>query len=408
MAFVVPAFNTILQQAVSDYQAIATSQGFTVKPDPNSEVYARLATFSQGLSVIYYLTSVQIEAQMVDTATGADLDRLANNRNIFRKGATPSQGFIQFLSASPQTIVQGSLLNGPNSLQYQVSITGVYNNAANVPVESVNTGANTNLEVGETLTWINQPFNAQPTVPVSLVITGGTDAETDDALRARVLAIIQFPPQAGNGSQLINLAGTIDPVVQAAFVYGNYNGAGTLLITLVAAPTSSYIGRDIPHLVLDNYIPGTVLSGGIPSPSTNIQYGLINDGTTTTPYNKYAYTDSSYTVLKNTGSNLSNDTSAIDGQLPLNTGNSFATAITTVNNLPTAISLALALPGPVGISNNISAGSGFVNAQTWPNPVWSSRLQFLSSDRCYFFHGFYRASCFLVQYWRYWPHHWSY
>jgi hypothetical protein len=360
--FIIPSSSDILTQLVNDYIAITTSQGQTINPDPNSETYARLATDAQFGSVMYYNFGVQIDQRIIDTATGPDLDRIANNANIYRRGPVKSQGAIQYLGVT-QTITAGALLSGPNSLQYQVSQTGVYSNGQNVPVQSVTAGFNTNLDVGSTLNWINQPFNAQTTATVSVVITGGADAESDDLLRARCLGIIQFPPQAGNASQVQNISALSDALVQQAFVYSDYNNAGTLLICLVGNQTYAYIGRDIPHLPLDNYFIGTTLNAtNLPTPSTNIQYGLRNDTTTTTPYNPYAYNVvSGQYILKNAGANLANATSVLYGQLPINLGNSYVTAVTTANNVPCSIAVNLELLYPPNYG-------GWLNTTTWPNP----------------------------------------
>jgi len=359
--FVVPSYNDWLKQIVSDYTAITTAQGNAIVPDPNSEVYARLATQAQIAALISYLFSNQIDQRLLDTTTGSDLDRIAASRNIYRKGAVKAQGQVTFAGVSPQTIEIGSLLSGPNSLQYQVNQTGVYSNGQQIPILSVNGGANTNLEVGETLTWINQPYNAQSTVVVYTPITGGADAESDDLLRSRCIGIVQYPPQAGNASQVQNNSAYADPLIQQAFLYADYNKAGTLMIVLVGNQTTSYIGRDIPHLPLDNYIAGTVLSNsGQPLPTTNIQFGLTNDPITTTPYNSFAYLSDGKT-LKNYGNNLSNATQVIYGQLPLHLGNQYTTAVTTVNNIPVSMALALELPYP-------PKQNGWVNNNTFPNP----------------------------------------
>jgi hypothetical protein len=368
MAFKIPSSSDLLNQYIQDYIAITSSQGFNVSPDPNSEVYARLLTIANSNAVTSYLISNAIQSYMLDTATGSDLDRLGQERNIWRQGATSASGYIQFFTASPQTIAQGALLTGPNSLQYYVAVSGVYANLQIIPVICTTAGSNTNLDVGQLLTWQNQPFNAQPTAPVYTVITGGSDQESDSDYRARILSITQYPPQAGNASQVSLNSAQVDPIIQFAFVYGNYNGAGTLLVALAGNQTTSYVGRDIPHLLLDNYLPGAKIVGGVPSGS--IQLGLIADPTTNTPYNKYSYTPGTtpaYSVLKNTGPNLKNDTSAIYQGVPYQIGNIAATAVTTLNNIPVSTSIELNLPYPVGAPSN-GFGGGWLNFTTWPNP----------------------------------------
>jgi hypothetical protein len=362
--FQIPSFQQILTQLVQDYSAIANSNGFDISVDPNTEAYARLYSIAQGGSAIYYAGALAINANMIDTATGPDLDRLAALRGIFRKGATQSQGNVQFLTSSPQTIIAGTVLNAVNSLTYQVQVTSVYNNLENIPITSISTGSNTNLSVGTSMTWSVPPYNSQSTVLVSTPLTGGTDTETDDALRARLIAVQQYPQQAGNASQLINVASTLDPLIQQAFVYPNFNGLGTLLFCLVGNQSDSYIGRDIPHLLLDN-TTGTQQS---------VQAGLNADPVTLAPYNVYSFLDGyagSYNIVQNMGNNLSNDTSSILGSLPVTLGNSYATCVTTVNNIPTAMSLALSLPYPPGSAVNVTpviGTNGWLNYSPWPNP----------------------------------------
>jgi hypothetical protein len=363
----VPSFQDILNQVLQDYQSITTSQGYNVSVDPSTTAYAGFYSDAQICSMIYYVSQQASQGNLPGTATGTDLDNLANLRNIFRKGAVPAQGFVQFMTSTPQTIAAGALLTGPNSLQYQVTQTNIYSNLQLIPISCLVAGSASNLEVGSSMTWASAPFNSQPSVPAYTPITGGTDSESDDALRARLLSVIQYPMQAGNASYLVTLASTLDPLIQQAFVYSNYNGAGTLLFCLCGNQTSSYIGRDIPHLLLDNYQPDGYL-----------QAGLVADPTTGTPYNRYSYTDSSYTVLKNPGNNLSNDTSLLYGQLPLNLGNQYASCVTTVNHIPVSLSIAIDLPYPIGSGNNTlaSGGNGWLNYQTFPNPDPDGYVQY--------------------------------
>lgn len=363
MTFSIPSTNTLITQLVNDYIQITSSQGFLVNPDPNSEVYARLATFAGATAVTLYLFQNELEQRLVDTATGNNLDRLGNNRNIFRKAASGSSGQLLLSITSPTTINAGSILVGPNSLQYQTTTTAVYGNGP-VPISSVSVGSNTNLDAGAVLEWNNIPYGAQPTAPVYTVLTGGQDTESDDTFRARIIAIIQFPPQAGNASQIQDICNNVDPIVQSAFIYSNFNGAGTALIALSGNQTGSYVGRDIPHLPLDNYVMGQIQAGLVLDSGAGT--GVVGTGR---PYNYYSYLTPSfdYLVLKNVGPNLQQDTSNIFQQMPFNLGNQYACAVTTLNMIPTGISISMTLPYPAGQVNNGSS-AGWLNNTTWPNP----------------------------------------
>jgi uncharacterized phage protein gp47/JayE len=345
-SFTPPSAEQILQQLINNYQAIATTNGYNVAVNPGSEVYTRLSSIAQQQGVFYQIMVAQMDARIPDTATGSDLDRVLNQYGLVRKPATSAQGFIQLIASAPQTLTAGMLLNGPNGLQYQVSVSGVYQPASTanpiqlsyVPVSAVSQGSNTDLGINQVMTWININSLMQSTSPVVVALTGGSDAETDAQARFRLYQVLQNPPNAGNSQFLINLTSNIDPIVQAGFVYPDYNGAGTQLIALMGYQSDGYyIGRDIPHLPTDNAV------GGV------------------SPYNKYAF---------NAGTNLVNDTSAILGQLPAIVANQYASVITTVNNDPVAINFNMQLPYPIGNPIN-GIGGGWINnyGQTFPTPV---------------------------------------
>ena len=339
-SFVVPSAEVILQSLVAHYTSLATNNGYpNISANPNSEVYIRFSAAAQQLAIMYNIMQQQMDARMIDTATGDDLNRLLNQYGLQRKAATSSEGFFQFVTAASQALSAGMKLSGQNSLTYMVSVSGTYFNGQNVPVVAVDQGQNTDLGVGAVLTWVSPPPLAQSTVPVSVALTGGSDLETDSQARARLYATIQNPPGSGNAQQLINLGSSVDPIVQCGFVYPNFNGAGTQLIALMGYQTDGYyIGRDIPHLLTDN----TTLGGG------------------SSPYNALSL---------NYGNNLANNASVIYGQVAAGVSNPYATYITTVNNVAADVSFLLTLPFPVGSPVN-GTGNGWLNFQgsTWPNP----------------------------------------
>lgn len=338
--FVIPSASTILQNMLNQYKALAVANGYPdLSVDPNSEIYIRYSGLSQQLAIIYSIMQAQMDARMIDTASGDDLDRVLNSYGLARKPATSAEGFFELDSVAAQTLNAGMLLSGSNGLSYQVSVSGIYQPGQNVPVRAVDTGASTDLAVGSALTWVSPPPLAQATVLVSISLTGGSDTETDAEARARLIATVQNPAQSGNTQQLINMSSNVDPIVQGGFVYSNFNGAGTQLIALMGYQTDGYyIGRDIPHLQSDN---------------TNLNNG-------SSPYNN---------LSQNYGNNLSNAASVIYGQMPAGVSNPYATYVTTVNNIPSDVTFALNLPYPVGSPVN-GTGNGWLNFQgyVFPNP----------------------------------------
>jgi baseplate J-like protein len=338
-SFTLPSSTQILQSLLQVYQGITALQGYSVRTDTSSDVYLRSFGQAQQLAILYSLAKTLVDARCADTATGSDLDRVLNQFGLSRKPATSSEGFFQIYCSAPVTLTSGMLLSAvSNGLTYQVSQSGIFSNGQSVPFSSVDQGEDTDIGAGETLQWINLPPLTQQTALVSVAATGGSDAETDAEARIRLYALFQNPAGSGNASMLINISQNVDPLIQSAFVYGNFQGAGTQLLTLIGYQSDGYyIGRDIPHLTSDN---------------------VLNFGSS--PYN---------TLSQNYGSNLANDSSAIQGQLPVGVSNPYATVISTVNNVACDVSFALNLPYPVGNPNN-GYGGGWLNYQgyTWPNP----------------------------------------
>ena len=351
--FQAPSFQTILQSMLNDYRAITTYYGYNLSVDPGSEIYLRFSAMAGQMSVLYQLSNVLNNSKLIDTATGSDLDRVANDFGLQRRGATSAQGFVQLIASVPQTLISGSTLTGPNALQYQVSASGVYNPNANVPITSVDTGSQANLPVGSIMSWTTVQPNMQSTCLVATAVTGGADAEDDNTLRNRLYLTLQSPPQMGNDQQVVTTAGSVDGLIQQAFVYSNFNGAGTQLIALTGYQTTSYVGRDIPHLPNDGYVK--------PYGVNQLQPGLTPQLSGYGAYNQYTLS------ANNPGQNLSSDTSVIYGQMPGPIANPYATVITTVNNTPSDIGAVLTLPYPVGAGNN-GFGNGWMDFTPWPNP----------------------------------------
>jgi uncharacterized phage protein gp47/JayE len=161
--FTPPSAEAILSQLISNYSAIATSNGYNISVAPGTEIYTRFSALAQQQAIFYNIMVIQMDARLPDTATGNDLDRVLNTYGLVRKPATSAQGFVQLIASAPQTLTAGQLLSGPNGLQYQVSVSGVYQPASTanpiqssyIPVSSVNQGSNTDLGVGQILTWLN-------------------------------------------------------------------------------------------------------------------------------------------------------------------------------------------------------------------------------------------------------------
>lgn len=178
---------------------------------PNSVL--RVLSDSQGAlchAVLQYIDWLALQL-MVDTSESVWLDRhgkiwLVNaDGSTGRKLATLANGTMTF------TGVFGTII--PVGQQLQVSGVG-YETTAQIeidnfpvpaPVRSLDPGTLSNLEEGAVAALINPPAGANGTATV-VTMSGGTDEETDEELRVRVLQRIRQPPMGGDASDYIHWA----------------------------------------------------------------------------------------------------------------------------------------------------------------------------------------------------------
>ena len=194
------------------------------------------------------------DAQMPDTATGSDLYRIAAIYSLALRPAGGSSGAIVLASSQTVGITSGQVLV-VNGLRFQVSAGGTYSNGAIVPITSVDTGSATNLPAGTSLVWQSSPNFVAPTALVAAPgLIGGIDAETDQGLRARLLARIQNAPGGGNWAQFAEAASNSSSAVQQAFVYPTYSGPSTVLIAVTGAPTATSKLRSVNSIIVSQTV----------------------------------------------------------------------------------------------------------------------------------------------------------
>ena len=173
-----------------------------------------------------------LDAHMPDTATGADLDRVAAAYGMARKAAafavgevtvtgTPGAVIAQnvpvstaggtiFLTDAVATIPSGGVVNIPVT----AALAGV---TGNVP-----TGSVTVLPIG--VAGVHETTNSQP-------MTGGADAESDTSLRERLLMKLRLPSASGTESDYVRWARDVQGVAAARCV-GLWNGPGTVKVII--------------------------------------------------------------------------------------------------------------------------------------------------------------------------------
>jgi uncharacterized phage protein gp47/JayE len=168
-----------------------------------AEGHAGVALWIQGLILKLLLTT------RAATSTGADLDTWVNDFGLYRLGATPATGSVNFIrftgSASTPFIPVGATMETADGTQdfvvvadssnalFSPSLNGytmpAFVTSITVPVQSLASGYATNALAG-TVTVLTTNVSGIDQIINASAFTGGIDSETDTALRVRFQAYI--------------------------------------------------------------------------------------------------------------------------------------------------------------------------------------------------------------------------
>ena len=185
----------------------------------------------------------QANQLLPDTAQKRFLDKWANiylvnaDGSRGRKAATYAAGTVTLVATVYGTILPVdsilTSLNAGETLSFQVTAaTSIGTAATPVPVRALQAGAASNLEVGTPLSLsVTAPgISAASALAVSL--SGGADEESDDELRARLLARIRQPPMGGDADDYVAWALEIAGVTRA-WCAPKEMGVGTVTIRIM-------------------------------------------------------------------------------------------------------------------------------------------------------------------------------
>lgn len=180
-----------------------------------------------------------------DTAEVDWLERHASIYNITRKAAVSASGKVRFTGTTGTALAKGIKMQ---TARQQVFVTtaqvALKAGQADVPIEAETAGKAGNIKADTDLTLVTPIAGVQSkAVALAPGIQGGTEQETDDSLRRRLLARIQAPPHGGNRADYVAWAQAMAGVGRA-WVYPEELGLGTVSVRFVktdgAIPTAAW------------------------------------------------------------------------------------------------------------------------------------------------------------------------
>lgn len=208
----------------------------------NTGVLARVlaaATFNLQGFLVWILQQI-----MPDTAEAVYLDRHAMLWGVTRKAAAEAAGNVTFTGNDDTVIPAGTVLQRSDGVEFTLDAPAtIAAGTATGAVTAAAAGVDGNAAEGETLAFASPVAGASAEATVAAGgLTGGADTETDDALRARLLARIQAPPHGGTALDYVTWALEVAEVTRA-WTFPLEQGLGTVTVRFV---TDNAVGGLIP------------------------------------------------------------------------------------------------------------------------------------------------------------------
>src|SRR5262245_26473315 len=170
-----------------------------------------------------------------DTAETEWLDRHGNiwlvnaDGSTGRKAATPAGGTVTFTGTPGVVVPEGTGLVAPTGATYEtLEFITLGADPVEVAIKAINPGTSGNQDPGTPLAMTTPQAGVDSTVTV-VDLRGGVETETDEQLRARVLARIRMPPMGGDADDYVQWAMSI-PSVTRAWCAAREMGMGTTTV----------------------------------------------------------------------------------------------------------------------------------------------------------------------------------
>lgn len=232
MALNRPTLPNIIDRVATDIEAALVGTDARLRRANTTVLGRAIAGTTHGL---YGFAEQQANQYIITSSTGSILERWAAVWKIARKSATHASGTAVIAGIAGTVLPSGSVLSRADSAEFttredaEVGLGGT----ATVALVASEAGAGSNTAGGTVLAVAAQVDGLNATASVSAAgLTGGSDAELDAALRARLLERIQNPPQGGADADYAQWALEVADVTRV-WVYPRRMGAGTVGVAFV-------------------------------------------------------------------------------------------------------------------------------------------------------------------------------
>jgi len=226
----IPDFDSIRATYLRDVRNLLPDAA----TDGDSDIYVRATAASSAVYGLYQYLLWIARQIMPDTADTEFLERHAALRGISRKPGTVASGTVVFAGQAGAAIPAGTAVK-----HVDTGVLCVTDALAQVGEDGTATVACRAASAGVVPDYADEPVLAVSTptgvLPqATLTLAGGTDAETDAELLARLLDYLRHPPGGGNADDYRRWAMAVAGVT-AAWCYPLRRGIGTVDVAVLSA-----------------------------------------------------------------------------------------------------------------------------------------------------------------------------
>jgi len=252
LAFDRPTLTTIVDRIVSDFETLIDGIGTLLR---RSTLKVMAKVIAGAVHIMWGFLEYMAKQLFISTAEGDYLDKIAAEYGIARSAGDYAEGTVTATGTNGSVIPVGTELQSDSDVVYIVQDEAtIAGGSASLNIKARDRGSDANELSGVTLTFVSPIVGVNTTATIGADgLVDGSDEETDDELRTRVLFKKRNAPHGGAEHDYIIWALEY-PGVTRAWVFSLYNGAGTVGLAFVRDDDASIIPNETQRNEVKDYL----------------------------------------------------------------------------------------------------------------------------------------------------------
>lgn len=265
-----PTEAEVRDQLLRTIRLMHARRGRAVNVLPGSDYFILATSMARIVVIAFANNKVALRDVSPLTASGENLHRLAKVFGVDPRPAAGASGALVVKCTGTVVIPQDFGCTAANGQRYRTSASVTVVTGDLISVFAADTGADTDQVAGSMVTWDSAAIGALASTATVAPggITGGSNGDTEEQLRDRLLQRLAFPPQGGNWAQMKGWAEDASAAVESAFVYPAVRGPGSVDLAITKAGGDRLVNPTVLALATSSVlarVPGyaSVLMTGV-------------------------------------------------------------------------------------------------------------------------------------------------